>query len=150
MHFVLEKISFDIMSAEQLEAYGVTINDSKSVVISIASRGQFPAFIHKTSMNNIEDILQLYFNDNMDENEYSGGITDEEAKLIATFITSNLKNKKRIIFACEEGRSRSSGMALATLKYLGEDTSVITENTKFTPNRLVVNKVYKALTELES
>lgn len=136
-----------VMSKSTIEQYALSKQSKLSVVISITSKKSVEAFITKNSISKIIEVLKIEFNDTDTEDEYSGGITYEEAKLISDFVKKYKDDSdiERIIVQCEAGQSRSAGVAAAIMKYMYDDDTPIFNNKRYTPNMLCYRKVLTAL-----
>lgn len=73
----------------------------------------------------------------------SSHFTSEDAKEVANFILKNWRNVELVIFQCEEGISRSAGMAMATDEAFNNNAYDIANTPPFCPNMLV----YKLMKE---
>lgn len=70
-------------------------------------------------------VLYLDFNDTTDEN----GISMFDSRKIAIFVSSNVaQGNKHIIIHCDQGISRSAGVAAAILKAYNMDEDIILKN----------------------
>lgn len=136
-----------VMNKTAVEEYSLSEQNVNSVIISITSKKSSEAFITKNKISKVIDLLKIQFNDTDIEDKYFGGITYEEAKLIADFVKTYKDNEniQRIIVQCEAGQSRSAGVAAAIMKYLYDDDTPIFNNKRYTPNMLCYKKVLTAL-----
>lgn len=72
-----------------------------------------------------------------------------EAEEIAQFIRSAYENRLNIICQCDYGQSRSAGCAAAILEYYNQTGLMLFLNPKYSPSKLVFDKVFDALQRLE-
>lgn len=126
----------------------LTVNQWKAketgVVISISEpRSNHPLIEEKPEL---KEVLRLSFHDiDIETSEFDHSrMTDEDAKLVATFVEKH-KNVDMMIVQCDAGISRSSGIAAAILKHLTGDDSQIFNDKRFLPNRWVYSKTLEAL-----
>lgn len=137
----------EVMCQHDIEEYASNQHDESSILVSIASIGMPSAMVIPCTVNNINDVLYINFNDTDCDDEVSGGITESDADKIREFIikyTENTYDIDLIIVNCEAGQSRSAGVAAAIMKYLWNDDTAIFDNRKYTPNRLCYRKVLKS------
>lgn len=86
-------------------------------------------------------VLYLDFNDTTDEN----GISMFDARKIAIFVSSNVaQGNKHIIIHCDQGISRSAGVAAAILKAYNMDEDIILKNSRYCINPRCYEYVCKA------
>ncbi len=72
-----------------------------------------------------------------------------EAKEIAEFIKTAVKEKMNIICQCEYGQSRSAACAAAILEYYSKKGIKIFADYRYYQNQMIFHKIYDALKELK-
>lgn len=86
-------------------------------------------------------VLYLDFNDTTDET----GISMMDAHKISIFVSSNVaQGNKHIIVHCDQGISRSAGVAAAILKAYNMDEDIILKNSRYCINPRCYEYVCKA------
>lgn len=134
-----------VKSQKVAEEYGRETHEDRSILISIAAKGDPSAEVEANDKNNIKDILFLKFNDTDNPEEENGHIVDEDAKQIKDFVEKYLDTDiDTIIVNCGAGQSRSAGVAAAILMYLTGSDKQIFDNPIYTPNKLCYRTVLKA------
>ena len=73
-----------------------------------------------------------------------------EAKHLAFFIKTAVKNHSDIICQCEYGQSRSAACAAAIREYFFKDGISVFADYRYYPNQLIFNKVLDALRETDN
>ena len=68
-----------------------------------------------------------------------------EAKDIAKFVDTNIKQGKNLICQCDYGVSRSAGLAAAIMEHYKKEGVKLFADYRYTPNKFVFNKVLAAL-----
>lgn len=119
-----------VMSRENAMRYCEATHDTQAVIVSIstpwACYGSKP---FKSAGNGVVDGLFLWFDDVEDG---KNAMTLEHAKAIVEFVE---KYKDcDVIVHCDEGVSRSAGIAAALLKHYNGDDSGIFGNSRYSPN----------------
>lgn len=137
------------MGVAEMEKYALAPHDERSIVISIHSAGVSKAFIVPNNVSNIINVLYLEFNDSESPQEIYGGITDIDACCIADFVLKYRDSGiDKIIVQCEEGRSRSVGIAEALSNVLGYEYIRRNKPGEYMKsNSLCFLKVYDSLKE---
>ena len=69
--------------------------------------------------------------------------TEEKARVIRQFV-DELPEEIMLFFCCDSGQSRSTALAAAFKRYLGQDERVIWDDVRYHPNRLVYGLQCKA------
>lgn len=134
-----------VKSRPAVEEYSATAHEETSVLVSIASRDQEPAKVCCNEINNIKDILYLYFNDTDSLEKDSGHIEDSDGEQIKNFIEKYINTDiDAIIVNCGAGQSRSAGVAAAILMHYTGNEDQIYKDKQYTPNRLCYSTVLKA------
>jgi predicted protein tyrosine phosphatase len=116
-------------------------DDPVTAIISVTDTGSERNSFYPAKW--ITDILELQFLDV--EQERNGGITREQAAMIADFVFKVRKKVDRFIVHCEYGQSRSAGIAAAISQYLERHDSGIFVNRRYHPNRTCYHYVLDAL-----
>ena len=135
-----------VMNKHSAEEYSLERHEESSVIISISSCKNTPAYIIPNKVANIKEVLFLEFNDTDSTKFLDGGILSKDAKQICDFVNKYKDDVSldKIIVHCEAGQSRSAGVAAAIMKYLNNDDTPIFNNHRYTPNmscyRAVLNK----------
>ncbi len=142
-----------VMSRLEAFNYCKSCHNTPAVIISISTPNtEYPYKGFKSDINCVIDILVLFFadvdgQDSMDINDDYAAIkelmTDKDAKKIAGFV-DRYKNVLLIIH-CDEGVSRSAGIAAAVLRYYtGDDAAIFDDCFSYNPNMWCYFKVLKA------
>lgn len=142
-----------VMSRLEAFNYCKSYHNTPAVIISISTPNtEYPYKVFKSDINCVIDILVLSFadvdgQDSMDINDDYAAIkelmTDKDAKKIAGFV-DRYKNVLLIIH-CDEGVSRSAGIAAAVLRYYtGDDAAIFDDCFSYNPNMWCYFKVLKA------
>lgn len=142
-----------VMSRLEAFNYRKSCHNTPAVIISISTPNtEYPYKVFKSDINCVIDILVLSFadvdgQDSMDINNDYAAIkelmTDKDAKRIAGFV-DRYKNVLLIIH-CDEGVSRSAGIAAAVLRYYtGDDAAIFDDCFSYNPNMWSYFKVLKA------
>ncbi len=76
--------------------------------------------------------------------DHPQAMTQEQAAEAAEFFKAHI-GQGTILVACDNGQARSTAMAAALLRYLGEDDGYIWNDPHFRPNQLVFSRMMKAL-----
>lgn len=132
-----------VMSRLEAFNYCKSCHNTPAVIISISTPNtEYPYKVFKGDINCVIDILVLSFadvdgQDSMDINDDYAAIkelmTDKDAKKIAGFV-DRYKNVLLIIH-CDEGVSRSAGIAAAVLRYYtGDDAAIFDDCFSYNPN----------------
>lgn len=155
------KTEIQVMSRLEAYKYCKSCHNTSAVIISISTPNtEYPYEVFKSETNGIVDILDLSFADvdgqeSIDINDDYAAIkelmTDKDAKRIAGFV-ERYKDVLLLIH-CDEGVSRSAGIAAAVLRYYtGDDAAIFDDCFSYNPNMWCYFKVLKAFgfnTELE-
>lgn len=127
------KINVLVMSRDAASRY--TFSDecnSDCVIVSITDVGSQPNKFNRKNKH-IKGILRLQFNDVCFRQPYCIQIRD--AKKILKFVCKHIKKVKTIVIHCEEGISRSAGIAAAISTILCGHCEDIASNPKYRPNQ---------------
>ena len=92
-------------------------------------------------------VKTLFFDDT--DQETPNCFSPEKAEEIREFLQSVLGHVDRLIVHCENGISRSAGIAAAILKTLTGDDTPITGDHWFVPNKLCYSLTMQALNDAE-
>lgn len=125
-----------IMNKSEIEDYNLQKHDRSSIVISINSINSPEPFILKTTFNNIKRILNVSFNDTELISDIDGAVSQEQADKIADFVIDWVADVDDLIVQCEEGRSRSAGVAKAIMEVLEINDGNLDTERKHSPNEL--------------
>lgn len=121
--FAPEPLSVTALSRQEAEAQASTF-DSNDFVVSIGNPGQselhFPC-----------PALHLHFFDKEDDR----CITEEQADVLAEFVRKEIGiGRHHFIVHCNQGISRSAGVAAAFLRAFGLDEGIILDNGRYCIN----------------
>ncbi len=133
--------------------YCNTIQNEPSAIISISTpHNDYEYSVFKSKTNMVTDILELCFFDADEQrsidiaDDYAVTrelMTDKDAKLITEF--ADKYKDILLIVHCDEGVSRSAGIAAAILRhYTGDDAQIFDNVFSYNPNMWCHFKVLKA------
>ena len=145
-----------VMSRFEAFNYCKNQHSEQAVIISISTPHiDYECRVFKSDTNGIIDILELFFADVDDpgnieiSDDYAATkelLTDKDAKRIAEF--AERYKDKLLIIHCDEGVSRSAGVAAAILRhYTGDDAEIFDNLYSYNPNMWCYFKVLKAFGE---
>lgn len=137
-----------VMNRTQAIQYCHQPHDEKVAMISIYTpieEYHDEPFMSTIIGNGVDEILRLGFFD-IDNNypSFHGKMTIDDAELIVDFVQRNMD--KKIIIHCDEGQSRSAGIAAALSKYYNGDDSEYFKNSDMAPNHLCYDLILVILT----
>lgn len=147
------KPEIQVMSRLGAYNYCKSYHNTPAAIISISTPNtEYPYEVFKSDTNGIADILNLSFADvdrqesiniNDDYAATKELMTDKDAKRIAKF--ANRHKGILLIIHCDEGVSRSAGIAAAILRYYtGDDAAIFDDCFSYNPNVWCYFKVLKA------
>jgi len=150
---VKQKLEIRVMSRPEAFNYCKSCHDTPAAIISISTPNtEYPYKVFKSDTNGVIDILELSFadvdgQDSIDINDEYAAIkelmTDMNAKKIAGF--ADRYKDILLIIHCDEGASRSAGIAAALLRhYTGDDAAIFDDGFSYNPNMWCYFKVLKA------
>ena len=125
------KPEIQVMSRLGAYNYCKSYHNTPAAIISISTPNtEYPYEVFKSDTNGIADILKEL-------------MTDKDAKRIAKF--ANRHKGILLIIHCDEGVSRSAGIAAAILRYYtGDDAAIFDDCFSYNPNMWCYFKVLKA------
>lgn len=148
-----QKPEIRVMSRSEAFNYCKSCHDTPAAIISISTPNtEYPYKVFKSDTNGVIDILDLSFadvdgQDSIDINDDYAAIkelmTDKDAKRIAGFVERY--KEVLLLIHCDEGVSRSAGIAAAVLRYYtGDDAAIFDDCFSYNPNMWCYFKVLKA------
>lgn len=130
-----------IMSRSEIEEYAVP-EGLKVDVISIYDSHNFPTDFLYEPDRRIHNVIQLEFEDV--ERGHADSMEKLQAMDIAQFVQSLDKDTDKLIVHCEMGMSRSTGVAAAIMKFLGQDNWKVFNDRSYCPNMWCYRLVLEA------
>lgn len=131
--------------------YVISIKDSDAPFVRVYFK---PKGLLRLSFDDMIDLYDLRETLAPEESSYvedyiriTQGITEEQARKIARFVIENKDDMECLICQCEMGQSRSSAVAAAVLEYYEGSARQVFDNPRFSPNRLVYEKLFAAFHE---
>ncbi len=134
---------FDVMSKIEAIEFSKVEDILPCIIISITNPGDEDIKFYPNSQ--IKDILSIKFFDSIDD--LPDAMREEDALKIKNFI-DKWKNKiQHIVIHCEEGISRSAGVAKALMLYLNNNNQEILNNKRYYPNERCFRLVKKIIND---
>lgn len=132
----------EILSRKEAVEFLKTPIVEKLIIISISSVMTDKILFAENS--DIVDILYLNFDD-VDRSN-ANAMTSNQAKEVTDFVNKYKDSIDRIVIHCDQGVSRSAGIAAAIMQYLFGTAQPIFSNRKYCPNlhcyKLVLDSFY--------
>jgi|GEM_PF-3167752 len=115
-----------------------------NVMIRVTSPGE--EFLPLENKHIYDDILELRFYDFIKETQGLTIFNEHHLDMIMNFFKRH-KNCKNMVIHCDEGMSRSAGIAIGWFLFNDNRSSIynIYHNKKHIPNKLIVESFYKRL-----
>lgn len=136
-----EVMEVKILSRTNAKRFSYIV-DKPCIIISICDVESEPN--HFSGNKNIRNILRVFFDDCEMTTNSETAISEDNAKVIVSFINLWKDDIELVVIHCEAGVSRSAGVGAAILKALNNDDMPVFNNGKFCPNMKCYREVLNA------
>ena len=135
-----------IWGRERMRRYANKQHAEQTAVISIANIDEAFLDLHRKPSNGIDALCEVSFNDvelGINGAPY-GCITDADADQIVAFVHEIAGKTDKLIIQCEDGVSRSAGVAAAIMAHFSDEKWHVWNHPNYRPNVTCYRKVMAA------